>query len=72
MVREIYPTFYDDSGTIGRRYRRQDEAGTPVCLTIDHQTLEDNTVTLRDRDTLKQNRVQIAEIKQELIKLFGF
>ncbi len=46
--------FYDETGNIGRRYRRQDEAGTPFCITIDHQTLEDQTVTIRDRDTLEQ------------------
>ncbi len=46
--------FYDEAGNIGRRYRRQDEAGTPFCITVDHQTLEDQTVTIRDRDTLEQ------------------
>jgi glycyl-tRNA synthetase len=49
--------FYDESGAIGRRYRRQDEVGTPYCLTVDGQTMEDGTVTLRDRDTLLQERV---------------
>ena len=51
---------YDDSGQIGRRYRRQDEIGTPYALTIDEQTLEDNTVTIRDRDSLEQERVPIS------------
>ena len=51
---------YDDSGQIGRRYRRQDEIGTPWALTIDEQTLEDDTVTLRDRDSLAQERIAIA------------
>lgn len=55
-------TEYDDSGSIGRRYRRYDEIGTPFCITIDHQTLEDNTVTIRDRDTTKQVRVKIDEL----------
>jgi glycyl-tRNA synthetase len=50
---------YDDGGAIGRRYRRQDEIGTPFAVTIDHQTLEDDTVTLRDRDTLAQERVAV-------------
>ena len=50
---------YDDGGQIGRRYRRQDEAGTPFCLTIDGQTKEDQTVTVRDRDTGKQDRIAI-------------
>ena len=49
---------YDDGGAIGRRYRRQDEIGTPFAVTVDHQTLEDDTVTLRDRDTLAQERVR--------------
>ncbi len=72
MVRENYRAEYDDGGTIGRRYRRQDEAGTPVCLTIDHQTLQDDTVTLRDRDTLEQRRVKISDLREQLIKQFGF
>jgi glycyl-tRNA synthetase len=53
---------YDEGGTIGRRYRRQDEIGTPYCVTVDHQTLEDRTVTVRDRDTLEQDRVAIDEL----------
>ncbi len=71
-IRHHYTAFYDDSGNIGRRYRRQDEAGTPVCLTIDHQTLQDETVTLRNRDTLEQRRVKIGALREELEKLFGF
>ncbi len=51
------PSFYDAAGSIGRRYRRQDEADTPWCITVDGQTLEDGTVTIRDRDTLEQVRV---------------
>jgi glycyl-tRNA synthetase len=53
---------YDDGGAIGRRYRRQDEIGTPLAVTIDHQTLEDDTVTLRDRDTLAQERVPVSDL----------
>jgi glycyl-tRNA synthetase len=49
--------FYDDSGAVGRRYRRQDEVGTPFCLTVDSQTLQDQTVTVRERDSMKQERV---------------
>jgi glycyl-tRNA synthetase len=56
------PSFYDDSGSIGRRYRRQDEAGTPFCITVDGQTMEDGTVTIRVRDTLKQERVAADRI----------
>ncbi|MFZ2071773.1 MAG: glycine--tRNA ligase [Halobacteriota archaeon] len=54
---------YDESGSIGRRYRRQDEIGTPYCITIDYETLEDDTVTVRERDTMSQVRVSIAELK---------
>jgi glycyl-tRNA synthetase len=57
-----FPVFYDVSGAIGRRYRRQDEVGTPFCATVDGQTLQDDTVTLRDRDTMEQVRVPIAEL----------
>jgi glycyl-tRNA synthetase len=60
---------YDDGGAVGRRYRRQDEAGTPWCITIDGQTLADNTVTIRDRDTLQQRRLPLAEVAGELRKL---
>ncbi len=55
-------SFYDEKGAVGRRYRRQDEAGTPFCITVDGQTLEDQTVTVRDRDSLKQDRVATEEV----------
>jgi glycyl-tRNA synthetase len=57
-------TYYDDGGSIGRRYARMDEVGTPFCITVDHDTLEDNTVTVRDRDTTKQVRKKIDEITE--------
>jgi glycyl-tRNA synthetase len=57
---------YDDGGAIGKRYRRQDEIGTPFCLTIDHQSVEDRTVTLRDRDSLAQERLPIEGIAEEI------
>jgi glycyl-tRNA synthetase len=57
---------YDDGGAIGKRYRRQDEIGTPFCLTIDHQSLEDGTVTLRERDSLTQERLPIDGLAEEL------
>ena len=60
MLRERWACFYDQTGAIGRRYRRQDEIGTPFGVTIDFQTIEDGTVTLRDRDTMKQQRLPIA------------
>ena len=56
-LRGAFPVFYDESGAIGRRYRRQDEVSTPYCVTVDGQTLVDQTVTIRDRDTLQQERV---------------
>ena len=71
LYRELkahFNVFYDDKGAVGRRYRRQDEAGTPFCLTIDGQTLQDDTVTIRDRDTTKQERVPVAGVLEELRK----
>ena len=59
---------YDEKDAIGRRYRRQDAIGTPFCITVDFQTLEDNTVTLRDRDTLQQERVKIEDIESIVLK----
>jgi glycyl-tRNA synthetase len=56
-LRASFPVFYDESGAIGRRYRRQDEVGTPFCVTVDGQTMSDRTVTIRDRDTLLQARI---------------
>jgi len=60
--------FYDSGGSVGRRYRRQDEAGTPFGITVDSQTLEDETVTLRERDSMQQERLKISELKDILIK----
>jgi glycyl-tRNA synthetase len=65
-VRKLAQAEYDEGGSIGKRYRRQDEIGTPFCLTIDHQSIEDNTVTLRDRDSLAQERLPIEGIAQEI------
>ena len=61
-VRRRFPAFYDDSGAIGRRYRRQDEAGTPWCFTVDTDTLADQTVTVRERDSMQQQRVALAQV----------
>ena len=61
-----YSTAYDEKDAVGRRYRRQDALGTPYCLTVDHQTLEDQTVTLRERDSMEQIRVAIKELPQLL------
>ena len=65
-VRKKYSAFFDQGGSIGRRYRRQDEAGTPFGVTVDHQTIEDGTVTLRDRDTMDQVRISTDNILSEL------
>ena len=65
-LRSNYSSFYDAGGSIGRRYRRQDEAGTPFCVTVDHDTLEDNTVTLRERDTMNQVRVSVDKISDAI------
>lgn len=65
-IRGDYRIFYDEAGSIGRRYRRMDEAGTPYCITVDSQTLKDQTVTVRERDTMAQERVHISEIKAYL------
>lgn len=67
----IVNTAWDDRGNIGKRYLSQDEIGTPVCLTVDFDTLEDNTVTWRDRDSAQQHRVSIDELPQKLKELAG-
>ncbi|PIU24468.1 glycine--tRNA ligase [Candidatus Berkelbacteria bacterium CG08_land_8_20_14_0_20_39_8] len=59
---------YDESGSIGKRYRRQDEIGTPFCVTVDYQTLEDQTVTIRERDSMKQERIKISEVNNYLFE----
>ena len=71
-LRKHFRVFYDDSGAVGRRYRRQDEAGTPFCVTIDSESLTNHTVTVRDRDTMLQERVANDRIKEYLFaKLTG-
>ncbi|HET6681434.1 MAG TPA: glycine--tRNA ligase, partial [Gemmatimonadaceae bacterium] len=65
-LRHEFPVFYDESGAIGRRYRRQDEVGTPWCLTIDGESVSDGTVTVRDRDTLQQERVAADRLRELL------
>jgi glycyl-tRNA synthetase len=66
LLRPRFQAEYDEGGNIGRRYRRQDEIGTPWCVTIDHQSLEDRTVTLRDRDSLGQERIPIDELVENI------
>ncbi len=65
-LRSRFPAEYDTGGSIGKRYRRQDEIGTPWGVTVDHQTMEDDTVTLRDRDTLEQERIPVDRLEEEL------
>ena len=65
-LRRRLPAEFDEGGSIGKRYRRQDEIGTPWGITVDHQTMEDDTVTLRDRDSLEQTRVPIAGLADDL------
>ncbi|HXF48816.1 MAG TPA: glycine--tRNA ligase [Verrucomicrobiae bacterium] len=67
-LRKKFKIFYDDKGAVGRRYRRMDEVGTPFCMTVDSQTLQDETVTLRDRDTMQQTRHKISELEGILQK----
>ena len=62
-LRGEFAAFFDAGGSIGRRYRRQDEAGTPYGITIDSETLEDQSVTVRDRDTMKQERISIDQLQ---------
>ena len=71
LHKELSKTFmcdYDEAGSIGKRYRRDDEIGTPYCITVDFDTLEDNQVTIRDRDTMEQVRVPISEVEEWISK----
>ncbi|MGL6247699.1 MAG: His/Gly/Thr/Pro-type tRNA ligase C-terminal domain-containing protein, partial [Culicoidibacterales bacterium] len=63
---------YDEAGTIGKRYRRQDAIGTPFCITVDYETLENQTVTVRHRDTMEQTRVHIDELKAFIDSAIAF
>ena len=65
-LREDFATFYDQGGAIGRRYRRMDEIGTPFCVTVDYETKDENTVTLRFRDSMEQVRVPAAELSDRI------
>ncbi|MEP7235723.1 MAG: His/Gly/Thr/Pro-type tRNA ligase C-terminal domain-containing protein, partial [Ignavibacteriota bacterium] len=71
-LRGSMKTFYDDSGAVGRRYRRQDEIGTPFGVTIDSETLENQTVTIRERDSMQQIRLPIDNVKGYLLERIGF
>ena len=65
-LKKSWNVFYDEKGAIGRRYRRQDEVGTPYCITVDGESLTKDTVTIRDRDSLEQWRIPIAECSSQL------
>lgn len=69
-LKQHYACFYDESGSIGRRYARADEVGIPYCMTVDFESLDDEAVTIRDRDTTKQERITIAKLKQKLATLY--
>ncbi len=78
MAQEIYRAlkkhmnvYYDEKSAIGRRYRRQDEVGTPFCVTVDGQSLQDKTVTVRDRDSLEQWRVKADDVVDDIRKRIG-
>ena len=64
----LFKCFYEEKDAIGKRYRRQDAIGTPFCVTIDHQTKEDNMVTIRHRDSMQQERVPISEVKNIVLQ----
>jgi glycyl-tRNA synthetase len=63
-----YNCFYEEKDAIGKRYRRQDAIGTPFCITIDHESIENNTVTIRYRDTMVQERIAVSQIREILAK----
>jgi len=65
-LRTHYRVVYDEGGAVGRRYRRMDEVGTPYCITVDSETLENDTVTVRDRDSMEQQRVPMTELRTHL------
>jgi glycyl-tRNA synthetase len=65
-LKRYFTCFYDEKGAVGRRYRRQDEAGTPFCITVDGQTLQDQTVTVRDRDSMDQQRIATNHLRTHL------
>lgn len=69
---KVFPVDYDDAGSIGKRYRRQDEIGTPYCITVDFDTLEDNQVTVRDRDTMEQIRIPIDQVEKYISEKIAF
>ncbi len=72
MLAKKFSVTYDVTGSIGKRYRRQDEIGTPYCITVDFDTLNDDTVTVRDRDSMEQIRLKIEELENYIEKSLEF
>ena len=72
MLAKDFMCDYDEAGSIGKRYRREDEIGTPYCVTVDFDTLEDGCVTVRDRDTMEQERVKIEELQNWIAQRITF
>ena len=72
MLSKYFNVEYDESGSIGKRYRRQDEIGTPFCITYDFDSLEDGCVTVRDRDTMQQERIAIENLVEYISKKLEF
>jgi glycyl-tRNA synthetase len=70
-LRKLWNTDFDDASAIGRRYRRQDEIGTPYCVTVDFETVTDQAVTVRDRDTMKQERIGLDSVQAYLSERLG-
>ena len=66
--KQSFHTFYEEKDSIGKRYRRMDAIGTPFCVTIDHQTKEDNTVTIRYRDTMLQERISLQDVRKIIME----
>ncbi len=69
--KQSFHTFYEEKDSIGKRYRRMDAIGTPYCVTIDHQTKEDQTVTIRSRDTMHQERIAINDVRRKVGEMIG-
>jgi glycyl-tRNA synthetase len=70
QCRESFRCFYEEKDTIGKRYRRMDALGTPFCVTVDYQTKEDNTVTIRHRDSMEQERISLDKVRELVLKSF--
>jgi glycyl-tRNA synthetase len=70
-LRQLWNVEFDDSGAIGRRYRRQDEIGTPYCVTVDFESLEDGAATVRERDSMSQERISLEGLRSYFVERLG-